>query len=76
MRAGGSRILLEPSYVPVENLQFGRLAFKVYSTNIDGSTRTENGPETQISMTVRFLYFKNNSIYWFVDFFLKLFVGF
>ena len=28
MRAGGSRIVCEPSYVPVENLVFGRLAFK------------------------------------------------
>jgi hypothetical protein len=29
MRAGGSRIVCEPSYVPVESLVFGRLAFKV-----------------------------------------------
>ena len=28
MRAGGNRIVCEPSYVPVENLVFGRLAFK------------------------------------------------
>ena len=26
--AGGNRIVCEPSYVPVENLVFGRLAFK------------------------------------------------
>ena len=29
MRVGGSRIVCEPSYVPIENLTFGRLAFKV-----------------------------------------------
>ena len=34
MRAGGSRIVCEPSYVPVENLVFGRLAFKGVSKTI------------------------------------------
>ena len=34
MRAGGSRIVCEPSYVPVENLVFGRLAFKGLSKTI------------------------------------------
>ena len=36
MRAGGNRIVCEPSYVPVENLVFGRLAFKgFFSSYLD-----------------------------------------
>merc|ERR1712203_1057036 len=35
MRAGGSRIVCEPSYVPVENLVFGRLAFKGMNAEIE-----------------------------------------
>jgi len=35
MRVGGSRIICEPSYVPVENLVFGRLAFKGMNQEIE-----------------------------------------
>merc|ERR1712080_328663 len=35
MRVGGSRIVCEPSYVPVENLVFGRLAFKGMNAEIE-----------------------------------------
>jgi len=35
MRAGGSRVVCEPSYVPVENLVFGRLAFKGMNQEIE-----------------------------------------
>ena len=35
MRVGGSRIVCEPSYVPIENLTFGRLAFKGMNAEIE-----------------------------------------
>lgn len=35
MRVGGSRVVCEPSYVPVENLVFGRLAFKGMNQEIE-----------------------------------------
>ena len=35
MRDAGSRIVLEPSYVPIENLIFGRLAFKGMNQEIE-----------------------------------------
>merc|ERR1712059_142382 len=35
MRASGSRVIIEPSYVPVENLVFGRLAFKGMNSEIE-----------------------------------------
>ena len=31
MREGAARIMVEPSYVNIENLRFGRLAFKGYN---------------------------------------------
>ena len=35
MRVGGRRVVCEPSYVPVENLVFGRLAFKGMNQEIE-----------------------------------------
>jgi len=35
MRVGGSRVVCEPSYVPVENLVFGRMAFKGMNQEIE-----------------------------------------
>ena len=35
MREGAARITVEPSYVNIENLRFGRLAFKGKESSID-----------------------------------------
>ena len=35
MRQGAGRIMVEPSYVPIENLRFGRLAFKGMNAEIE-----------------------------------------
>jgi len=35
MRVGGSRVVCEPSYVPLESLMFGRLAFKGMNQEIE-----------------------------------------
>ena len=35
MREGAARIMVEPSYVPIESLRFGRLAFKGMNAEIE-----------------------------------------
>lgn len=55
MRACGNRIVCEPSYVPVENLVFGRLAFKGMNAEIEAmmaankAAMEENQEEADVS---------------------------
>jgi M-phase phosphoprotein-6 len=54
MRVGGSRVVCEPSYVPVENLVFGRLAFKGMNQEIEAMmaekvAAEDDSKETEVS---------------------------
>merc|ERR1719341_669008 len=54
MRAGGNRIVCEPSYVPVENLVFGRLAFKGMNAEIEAMEESqEEADVSQEEMATR-----------------------
>jgi len=48
MRVGGSRVVCEPSYVPIENLVFGRLAFKGMNQEIEAMMAEKSAVENDI----------------------------
>ena len=56
MKTGANRIVLEPSYVNIENLRFGRMAFRGMNTEIEAMMAAEQaqasssqGQEVEVS---------------------------